>query len=173
MELVDLYDENRAPLGKTAERYSRKDPGQYRSVVHICVFNSKGEMLIQQRVAEKRIWPNHWDVAAAGGVGAGETSRMAAEREFQEELGVPLDLSGKRPAVTVNFEGGFDDFFIVEKDLDLEDLHLQKEEVAQARWVTVEEAQAMVDRGEFIHYPKSFLRFLYDMRQTFGFTQRS
>lgn len=172
MELVDLYDENRAPLGKTAERYGKKDPGEYRAVVHICVFNSAGEMLIQQRVPEKRIWPNHWDVAAAGGVGLGETSRMAAEREFEEELGVSLDLTGKRPVITVNFEGGFDDFYIVERDIALSDLKLQKEEVAQARWVTVEEAQAMVDRGEFIYYPKSFLQFLFEMRHTFGFTQR-
>lgn len=27
MELVDLYDENRVPLGKTAGRYARKGPG--------------------------------------------------------------------------------------------------------------------------------------------------
>ena len=33
MELVDLYDENRVPLGKTAERYGKKGPGEYRAVV--------------------------------------------------------------------------------------------------------------------------------------------
>ena len=35
MELVDLYDENRSPLGMTAERYGKKAPGQYRTVVHV------------------------------------------------------------------------------------------------------------------------------------------
>ena len=34
----------------------------------------------------------------------------------------------------MNFDGGFDDFFLVERDLGLEELTLQKEEVAQARW---------------------------------------
>ena len=53
-----------------------------------------------------------------GGVDAGETSRQGAEREFREELGYPLDLSGLRPSVTVNFNGGFDDFYILERDLD-------------------------------------------------------
>ena len=52
-----------------------------------------------------------------GGVDAGETSRQAAEREVREELGLALDLSGVRPSVTVNFDGGFDDFFLVERDL--------------------------------------------------------
>lgn len=106
---------------------------------------------------------------AAGGVDAGETSRQAAEREFREELGVALDLTGVRPSCTVNFDGGFDDFFLVERDLGLEELTLQKEEVARARWAELPEILDMVDRGEFIDYPKSFLAFLFDMRGTFGF----
>ena len=65
--------------------------------------------------------------------------------------------------------GGFDDFFLVERDLGLEELTLQKEEVARARWAELPEILDMVDRGEFIDYPKSFLAFLFDMRGTFGF----
>ncbi len=169
MEWVDLYDENRAPLGRTAERYGEKGPGEYRTVVHVCVFDSRGRLLIQQRTAEKRIWPERWDVSAAGGVDAGETSRQAAEREFREELGYALDLGGLRPSLTVNFDGGFDDFFLLERDLDERTFTLQKEEVAQVRWVTLEEAEAMVDDGRFIPYPAGFLRFLFGMRGTFGF----
>ena len=153
MEMVDLYDENRLPLGRTAERYAPKGEGEYRVVVHICVFDSRGRLLIQQRSREKAVWPEAWDVSAAGGVDAGETSRQAAER----------------PSCTVNFDGGFDDFFLVERDLGLEELTLQKEEVARARWAELPEILDMVDRGEFIDYPKSFLAFLFDMRGTFGF----
>ena len=171
MEYVDLLDENRVPLDRTAERFSRRQPGEFRSVVHICVFNRAGQMLIQKRVEGKRLWPGRWDVAAAGGVSAGETPRMAAEREFREELGVPLDLTGRRPCATVNFDRGFDDYFVVNRDIDLSELQLQKEEVSDVRWVELEEAMAMIDRGEFINYPKSFLQFLYDMRHTFGFNR--
>lgn len=171
MELVDLVDENRCPLGRTAERYGKKAPGELRSVVHICIFNSEGRLLIQRRVEEKKLWPGCWDVSAAGGVSAGETVRTSAEREVEEELGIHLDLTGVRPSVTVNFFGGFDDFYIVNRDLRLEDLKLQKEEVADARWVTIQEAQELVERGEFVPYPKSFLQFLYDMRHQFGFTR--
>ena len=76
MEMVDLYDENRLPLGRTAERYAPKGEGEYRVVVHICVFDSRGRLLIQQRSREKAVWPEAWDVSAAGGVDAGETSRQ-------------------------------------------------------------------------------------------------
>ena len=169
MELVDLYDENRAPLGKTAERYGKKGPGEYRTVVHVCLFDSRGRLLIQKRTAGKRVWPEMWDVSVGGGVDAGETSRQGAEREFREELGYPLDLGGLRPAVTVNFGGGFDDFFILRRDVDIASFRLQAEEVSAVRWVTLPELLDMVDEGSFIPYPKSFLQFLFDMRDSFGF----
>ena len=169
MELVDLYDENRVPLGLTAERHCPKGANEYRMVDHVCLFDSRGRLLIQKRTAEKRVWPCRWDVSVGGGVDAGETSRQGAEREFREELGYPLDLTGLRPSVTVNFPEGFDDFFIVNLDLDETKLALQKEEVSAVRWVTLEELLAMVDSGEFIPYPRSFLTFLFEMRSTFGF----
>ena len=108
-------------------------------------------------------------MSAAGGVDAGETSRQAAEREFQEELGVALDLTGVRPSCTVNFDGGFDDFFLVEQDLGLEELTLQKEEVAQARWAELPEILDMVDRGSSSTIPKAFWRFCSTCGGTFGF----
>ena len=172
MELVDLYDENRVPLEKTAERYGKKKPGEYRMVVHVCLFGADGRLLIQRRTEQKYIWPGRWDVSIGGGVDAGETSRQGAEREFLEELGYPLDLTGIRPSVTVNFAGGFDDYYIVKRDLDITQLHLQKEEVAEVRWVTRQEALELLDRDEFITYPRSFLEFLFDMQDSFGFVTK-
>ena len=93
MELVDLYNEERIPLGKSVERYAqrrRKDSGEYRVVVHICIFNSAGEMLLQQRSMKKDAFPGMWDVSAAGGIRAGENSRQGAEREVREELGLTV-----------------------------------------------------------------------------------
>lgn len=169
MELVDLYDENRIPLGRTAERHGPGRPGEYRLVVHVCAFDSRGRLLIQRRAEEKAVWPGLWDVSVGGGVDAGETSRQAAEREFREELGYPLELRDLRQSITVNFDGGFDDFFIIQRDLDLSALVLQREEVAEVRYVTEKEAEAMLLDGSFIPYPDGFLRFLFSMRNRFGF----
>ncbi len=172
MELVDLYNEDRVPLGRTAERSGPKNPGELRLVVHVCVFDRRGRLLIQQRAKKKYVWPELWDVSIGGGVDAGETSRQGAEREFQEELGYRLDLTGVRPSVTVNFPEGFDDFYIVRRDLDLSCLTLQREEVAGVRWASLTEVLAMHASGAFIPYPESFLRFLFDMREQFGFSTK-
>lgn len=163
MEIVDVYDEDRQATGRTMERYAPAAPGSYRTVVHVCVFNSSGEMLIQKRVREKKIWPERWDVTIGGGVDRGETPRQAAEREFREELGYPLDLSGARPTLTVNFDGGFDDFYLLVQDIDAGSLTLQAEEVSAVRWASLPEILAMVDDGRFIPYYPSFVRFLFDM----------
>ncbi len=169
MELVDLYDENRLPLGRTAERGGPLVPKEYRTVVHVCVFDSLGRLLIQRRAEEKYIWPGLWDVSIGGGVDAGETSRQGAQREFREELGYALDLEGLRPSVTVNFDGGFDDFYLLTRDLELSSLTLQTEEVQDVRWASEEEVLSMLEAGTFIPYPESFLRFLFAMRLQFGF----
>ena len=74
--------------------------------------------------------------------------------------------------MTVNFPEGFDDFYIVRRDLDLSCLALQREEVAGVRWASLTEVLAMHASGAFIPYPESFLRFLFDMREQFGFSTK-
>ena len=169
MELVDLYDENRIPLGRTAERHDQLPSGAYRTVVHVCIFNRRGELLCQQRSKDKLVWPNRWDVSAAGGVDTGETSRDAAERETREELGYALILGDQRAHFTINFPLGFDDFFIAEREIDLKTLTLQKEEVQAVAWMSREEVLARLDSGSFATYPKAFLEYLFETRSRFGF----
>ena len=173
MERIDLYDEERIPTGKTVERREHRPNGagdDLRLVVHVCMFNSAGQMLLQRRSMKKDAYPGFWDVSAAGGVAAGETGRQGAEREVWEELGYRLDLTGVRPSMTVNYDGGFDDFYLVVRDdLDVGRLNLQEEEVADARWASREEVRSMLEQGEFVPYPVSFVDFLFEMRDTFGF----
>lgn len=169
MEQIDLYDENRTPLGRQMERREVIAPGTYRLVVHVALFNEAGELLIQRRSPEKQLCPGRWDLTAAGGVMAGENSRQAAEREVQEELGYPLDLGDQRAALSMTFDEGFADFFVAVREVDLSALRLQTEEVTAVRWVTLDEAEAMVERGKFVSYPRGFIHFLWEMRKGFRF----
>ena len=84
MELWDLYTKDREKLEETMQRGAPHPAGKYRLVVHIAIFNSRGQMLIQQRQADKFGWPNMWDISASGSVISGETTSMAAERELFE-----------------------------------------------------------------------------------------
>ena len=103
MEIWDLYDADRNITYKKMIRGEKTPDGYYRLVVGICIFNSKGEMLIQQRVAEKKFFPSLWEISVGGCSIAGETSAMSAHRELQEEMGIDYDFTNTRPFFTINF----------------------------------------------------------------------
>ena len=163
MEHWDIFDIDRIPTGKTALRGGDMPEGGYHMVIHVCIFNSEGKMLIQQRQPWKT-FGNKWDVTLGGSAIAGETSREAAERELNEELGIEHDFSALRPNMTMNFEQGFDDFYLINRDIDSSTLRLQPEEVKAARWASEDEVLSLIDNGEFIPFFKSFISMLFDVR---------
>ncbi|MBQ8389446.1 MAG: NUDIX domain-containing protein [Oscillibacter sp.] len=172
MELVDMYDENRIPLGRTAQRFSKREKGTWRLIAHLCIFDSRGRLLLQQRSADKRVWPGKWDVSAAGGVCAGETTRLAAVRELFEELGVSARPEDLRSVCTVTFNHAFDDYFILKRDVDLRDLKLQAEEVSAVRWATRQQVLDLIRRDGFVPYSENFLAYLFDMARNMDFYTR-
>ncbi|MBD5136680.1 MAG: NUDIX domain-containing protein [Lachnospiraceae bacterium] len=151
-EIWDLYDENRMPAGRIHRRGDVMNKGEYHLVIHVCIFNSKNQLLIQQRQPFKSGWPNMWDVTVGGSALSGEDSRMAAERETFEEIGLKIDLSGIRPFFTINFPQGFDDYYIIEQEVDISELKLQEEEVQNVKWADKEEVLRMESEGTMIPY---------------------
>lgn len=168
MEIWDLYTKDRLKTNETMKRGETIRKGVYRFVVHVCIFNAQGEMLIQQRQLFKTGWPNRWDLTVGGSAITGETSQMAAERETYEEIGYHLSLDDIRPTLTIHFDEGFDDVYLVQKDLNLDDLNLQEEEVKTVKWASKEEILSMIEEGSFIPYHKSLIELLFFMRQTRG-----
>ena len=165
MEYVDIYTAERQRTGRTAERGSKLDEGEYRLIVHAAIFNRAGELLIQQRQPFKKGWGGLWDLSMGGAVSAGETSAQALVRELQEELGLIWDLHGEPQALTVSFDHGFDDIYILRGEVDLSSLRLQPEEVADARWATREEVLAMLADGRFVPYHEGLIELLFAMRE--------
>lgn len=162
MELWDVYDALRQKTGKIHERGMPMAAGEYHLVVHGCLFNPEGKMLIQQRQPFKEGWPNLWDVTASGSALTGETPQQAMAREMLEEVGIQHDFEGVRPTFTVNFDVGFADWFLIERgDIDCQTLRLQPEEVQAVRWAGLDEILQMMEEGLFIPYEPSFMAFLF------------
>ena len=168
MERFDLYDSRRRFTGRTIARGEDVPDGLRRLVVHVCVFNQKGEMLIQQRQSFKEGWPNLWDVSVGGGVQAGESTQQAARRELQEELGLEFDFENETPMLTTTFRKGFDDLYIIHLEPELDTLRLQPEEVQAVRWASQNEVLAMIDSGTFIPYSRPLMEYIFFRHDHWG-----
>lgn len=162
MEILDLYDENRIKTGKTYIRGEQMPDDTYRLIVHLLIFDDWGNLLIQKRQKSKSM-ANLWDITCGGAASAGETSKEAIARELKEELGISLDFTNIRPILTANFKHGFDDFYLVRKNINLDEVSLQEEEVAACKWASFDEVMDLMERERFVRYKKNFIRLLFDL----------
>ncbi len=142
-EFQDIYDIHRQLTGKTVQRGTRRAPGEYILVIHLLLFDEQGRFLVQRRVDNKATWPGMWDISLGGLAQSGDDSRSAVQREADEELGLTLDLSGTEPVFSFRADNLFDDYWMAVIDSSTP-LKLQPEEVAEARWVTQAEWEALL-----------------------------
>ena len=77
-ELIDLLDENGKPTGKTALKSKAHQMGLFHATVHVWCYSRTGNVLLQQRAANKQANPLKWDVSVAGHIGAGESPELGA-----------------------------------------------------------------------------------------------
>lgn len=150
MEYWDAYNENRKKLGYDLIRdVSVFKENEYHIVEEIWIINSKGEILLTQRSKNKKSNPLKWE-CTAGSILKGETSYQGALRELKEEIGLNLNLKD-----LIYFGNKVDkthhaivDKWVVRKDINLSDLVFSDGEVQDAKYVTKEEFERMLENGE-------------------------
>ena len=163
MELTSLYDKNRKPLNKSVDKYSTFNEGEYMEIVHVCIFNKNKEMLIHKRALNKIDQPGKWDISSGGGVLVNESVNEAISRELFEELGVKYDFTNERVYLTVHYDTGFDDYYLILLDKNIADFTINKEEVLDLKWASKEEILKMMEMDEFIRYNEGFIQLLFAM----------
>ena len=87
-EMFPIVDENGNITGAATRGECHNGSKLLHPVVHLHVFNSKGELFIQKRPLCKDIQPGKWDTSVGGHVDLGESVEMALKREAREELGI-------------------------------------------------------------------------------------
>ncbi len=92
MQTVILVNENDEVTG-TAEKMEAHQKGLLHRAFSIFVFNSKGEMLMQQRAEEKYHSGGLWTNACCSHPRPGEKTEEAARRRLKEELGFETPLT--------------------------------------------------------------------------------
>ncbi len=160
MEIIDLYDDNKKLTGEKIERSEKIPEGRYKLSIHIWIINFENKIYIQKRSSNRKIFPNLWE-NPGGGALSGEFSEQTLQREFQEELGISPNLHNAKLITTIKRKKDFVDIWLLVQDFNIGDLHLQKEEVSEAKWVTLDEIEKMMNNNEFCPtFNESFIPFL-------------
>ena len=169
MELWDCYDKNQVTQKDILlVRGKPIQDGQYHLVVHACLFNNNNEMLIQKRQANKNIFPGLWDFSVGGSALTGENIHQAMQRETREEIGLELNFSLVQPAMMMTFDHGFDYYFVGKIRESIEELKIQKEEVQEVCFASLESIEKLLEEKKFVPYKKSFVELLFACLDGYG-----
>lgn len=160
VELFDMYDVNRKPLGHTHPRGVPIRKGEYHIVVQVCVLDARGRLLMTQRHPDK-IDGNMWEVTAGSAL-AGEDSQTGALRELREETGLIVDRVQLKPLYTRTGHDFFLDSYIVRLSQVGEEVCLTMQEGETVDFVWAD--QALQDRleseGKLVVIAKEARRYL-------------
>ncbi|MDB4334854.1 NUDIX domain-containing protein [bacterium] len=108
-EWIPIVDEKGKVKGKIPRSVAHNGSKALHPVVHLHIINSKGDIYLQKRPANKKIQPGKWDTAVGGHISADEKIETALVRESQEEIGLHV----RHPRLIMNYVWESD----VEKEL--------------------------------------------------------
>ena len=137
-EMVVLVDEKNEVLGYLDKLEAHKK-GLLHRAISVIIYNSKGEMLIQQRSLKKYHWAGIWSNTCCSHPRKNESFKAAAERRLFEELGFKTELKEEfhfiykaldKPSGLTEYE--YDTVFTGVYDKPFE---FNKNEIQDVRWL--------------------------------------
>ncbi len=141
MEQFDVLDCAGRKTGELISRDAAHQSGSWHGAFHCLIIyerGNRGYALFQQRSVQKKIAPGKYDVSVGGHYAAGEDAAIAGPREIREELGMEVAFSALVPLGLRVFvycfspgvrECEFQNVFLLPKEVNLQELVLQREEV--------------------------------------------
>ena len=157
MEYWDIYDKDGNFTGRKKGKYEKWDKDEYHLATEVWVINSKKQILIQQRSEKCQLLPGIWALTT-GRVVSGETTRQGCIRELKEELGIEAkeEECNLVKSLLKNRLGMIWDIYFLRKDVELEDVTLQKEEVSTVKLVNTDEFRDMLKEGIMCEYSEVY-----------------
>lgn len=144
MEFNDIYDENRNLTGRTHRRGTPWQPGEYGLVVCVWVYDGRGHLLLTRRAKEKSFagtWEN-----SGGAAQAGEDSLTAIVRELKEETGICAAKEEFKLFDTDRDSHTHYDFYVLKKNVSLEEISLQPGETDDVMWASFEKVHELIEQ---------------------------
>jgi len=90
-ELLILVDSEDQPIGELDKAACHNDEGTLHRAFSLFVLNSKGQILLQKRAKNKRLWGGYWSNSCCSHPRAGESIDDAVLRRSEQELGLAVD----------------------------------------------------------------------------------
>lgn len=90
-ELI-LVDAGDRELGFLSKERCHLGSGRLHRAFSVFLFNSRGELLLQQRSAAKPLWPLHWANSCCSHPRRGESVEDAVHRRLAEELSLSAEV---------------------------------------------------------------------------------
>lgn len=158
-ELVDVLTEDGKSAGEKISKITAHKQGICHGISAVALITINGRLLIQKRAVTKKDEPNKWDLSAAGHIDADETSEEAAVREIHEELGIKVEKNELKlidiylNKVKLNKEiyiNHFTYLFVVQKDISIDDIVMQKSEVSDIMFVNKKEYIDLLNNGDMV-----------------------
>jgi isopentenyldiphosphate isomerase len=129
----------------------------WHEVANVWIMNSRGEILMQLRSPGMELSPNVWDVTIGTHVHPQEEPVMAGIRALKSELGIEIaseefkhlfNIQSANPMPNGTTHKVMGHVFMVQKDIDLSQLHFDTSKITQFAWVSLNTLMAEVGGTE-------------------------
>lgn len=159
-EIFPLVDEDGNVIGQATRSVCHNGSKLLHPVIHLHIFNARGDLFLQKRSSTKDIQPNKWDSSVAGHIDLGETPIDAMLREAKEELSIK------------DFDSTFVLKYIIETDREKElsycyytiyngEVVIDPDEISEGRFWSIDEIKQNLDKGIFtFNFEQDFNKFL-------------
>jgi isopentenyldiphosphate isomerase len=160
-EIFPLVDELGKVIGQATRSECHNGSKILHPVVHLHVFSSQGNLLLQKRTMNKDIQPGKWDTSVGGHINFCESVEVALYREVREELGME------------NFIPEFLQSYVFESDIEKELVYayktvydgpfkFEKKEIDQIRFWSISEIKNNLKKSVFTpNFENEFRKILY------------
>lgn len=150
MEKVILVDENDKQTGTEEKIKAHENGGRLHRAFSIFIFNSNGDLLLQQRALIKYHFGSLWSNTCCGHPRPGEETIDAAHRRLGEEFGFDTELKENSSLIyNADFTNG-----LTEREFDHSFVGIfdgqpspNPEEIEDFKWISLEDLKEDIDKN--------------------------
>jgi isopentenyldiphosphate isomerase len=157
LEKLDIVNDRDEIVGQDT-RHAIHTQGLWHREIHVIIYNSRGEILLQKRSHNSETFKGVWDLGVGGHVEPGDSYEYTACKETQEETGLVIEeadlefvekIKKRSHDVMQNFYNNvFDAVYAYRYDGSIELLRREEAKIDELRFWSVEDMKRSASHHE-------------------------